>query len=65
MCFFISLVLWLADQVHLISDNTRQHSICYGALRNFAPATVTFISNHLPFLKGELAQVEHFFDSLN
>jgi len=64
MCFFISLVLWLANQVHLIPDDVKIHSVIYKALNHFASDTLTFMSNHLPYVKGEIADIEKFFDKI-
>jgi membrane protein required for colicin V production len=64
MCFFISLVLWLINQVHLIPDDVKDHSVVYKALNHFASDTLTFLSNYLPYVKGEISEIEQFFDKL-
>jgi membrane protein required for colicin V production len=65
MCFFISLVFWLADLVHLIPKDAKDHSFVYQALHHFASDIITFLSNHIPVVKGELSQIEQYFDKLH
>jgi len=64
MCFFISLVLWLINQAHLIPEDVKEHSVMYKALNHFASDSITFMSNQLPYVKGEISQIEKFFDGL-
>jgi membrane protein required for colicin V production len=65
MCFFISLVFWMLDLAHLVPKETKDQSITYKALHHFAADTITFLSNHIPVVKGEIDQVEHFFDKVH
>jgi membrane protein required for colicin V production len=62
VCFFISLVFWMADLVHLIPSDAKEHSYTWQALHSFAADTIRYISNHIPFVKGEIEQIEKYFD---
>jgi membrane protein required for colicin V production len=64
MCFIISLIFWLANQVHLIPKSAKTQSYAYQALNHFASDSITFISNHLPYVKGEVSQIENYFDGI-
>jgi membrane protein required for colicin V production len=64
MCFFISLFFWLADMVHLIPKQSENQSFVYKALNNLAPGFFSWVSYHLPWVKGEVGQIETFFGNL-
>ena len=61
MCFFISLVFWLADQVHLIPKSAESQSFTYKTLNHFASNAITWTSDRLPWVKGEMQQIEQYF----
>ena len=64
MCFFISLFFWLADMVHLIPKQSESQSVVYKAIHNFAPSFFAWVSDALPWVKGEIAEIEKFFGNL-
>jgi membrane protein required for colicin V production len=64
MCFLLSMVLWLADRVNLIPEHVKTASLFYNVINGFAPKTISFISAHLPYVKGLISNTESFFDKL-
>lgn len=64
VCLLISLFFWLADMVHLIPKQTENQSYTYNALHNFASRFIGWISDYLPWVKGEINQIETFFANL-
>ena len=65
MCLLISLFFWLADLIYLIPKDAEQQSYLYKVLHNFAPDFIAWISDRLPWVKGEINQVEIFFKSIS
>ena len=61
-CFFLSLLFWLADRVHLLPEKVRDTSFIYKQIKDFAPWVISFVSAHIPFMKDLLGRVEAFFD---
>jgi len=61
-CFFLSLLFWLADRVHLLPEKVRDTSFIYKQINGFAPWVIGFVSAHIPFMKDLLNKVEGFFD---
>jgi len=64
MCLLISLFFWLADLVHLIPKSTENQSYIYKALHSFASTFIGWISDYIPWVKGEINQIETFFANL-
>jgi membrane protein required for colicin V production len=64
MCIMISLFFWLADMIHLIPKSTENQSYIYKALHGFATGFIGWLSDYLPWVKGEIDQIEAFFGNL-
>ena len=64
MCFLISLCFWLIDLVHLVPKASEEQSVVYRAIHGFAPTFFKWASDMLPWVKGEVAQIENFFGNL-
>jgi len=64
MCLLISLFFWLADMVHLIPKSAENQSYTYKALHGFASGFIAWLSDYIPWVKGEVSQVETFFANL-
>lgn len=61
MCFFISLIFWLADMTRIIPKETENGSFTYKTLYHFAPKVISWLSDRTPWIRGEIEQIEHFF----
>lgn len=64
MCFLLSMILWLADRVNLIPESTKAASLFYKVINGFAPHIISFISAHLPYVKGMITGAENFFEKI-
>ena len=64
MCLLISLFFWLADMVHLIPKPTENQSYTYNVLHNFGSVCLAWLSDYIPWVKGEIGQIEKFFGNL-
>jgi len=62
---FWSSVLWLGNQMHLISPETKTYSRTYAYLEPLAPYVFEHISKLLPFAKDVFKDLQHFFDHVN
>jgi membrane protein required for colicin V production len=63
--FVWSCCLWIADQVHMIAPETRAASHTYSLFSPVAPWVFAHIGAVLPFAKGLLTDLKHFFDGVN
>ena len=63
-CILISLFFWLADMVHLIPKSTESESYTYKALHSFASVFFAWLSDYIPWVKGEINQIETYFSNL-
>src|SRR6185437_1151312 len=64
MCLLISLFFWIEDMVHLIPKSTESQSYTYGVLHNFGSVFLAWFSDYIPWVKGEVGQIEKFFGNL-
>ncbi len=58
-----STVLWIANQMHLISPETIATSKTYGWLQPVAPWLFEHIGRHWSFVKDIFADLQHFFSN--
>jgi len=60
-----SSLLWLGDQLHLISPETKLHSQTYSYFIGIAPWVYERVGLLLPFAKNVFTELELFFEKLN
>ena len=60
-----SSLLWIANQMHLISPETKVYSRTYTYLEPLAPWVFQHIGKLLPFAKDVFANLKEFFDNVN
>jgi len=62
--FIYSVVLFYAEQLHLIKEGTIKASLTYNEIKPLAPKITNALGWLLPFFKNMFAELESFFDSL-
>jgi len=60
-----SSLMWIANQMHIISPETIAASKTYSWLSALAPWFFEHIGKLLPFAKNVFADLQHFFDGVN
>lgn len=60
-----SSCLWVADQAHLISPETKAGSVTYTRFQPVAPFVFARVGAVLPFARDVFSDLEHFFDGVN
>ncbi len=60
---FFSIVLFYAEHLGLLSDDTIRNSQTYGFIAPLAPAVIDALGSVMPFFKGLFQQLESFFDN--
>jgi membrane protein required for colicin V production len=61
----LSVLLFYAVQVHIVSDKTVASSVSYTFIRPWGPAVIDEFGKFVPFFKGMFAQLEDFFGRLH
>ncbi|HEX9514293.1 MAG TPA: CvpA family protein [Puia sp.] len=61
----LSVLLFYAVQVHLISGATLSSSVTYSFIRPWGPVVIDGFGKFVPFFKGMFAQLEDFFGRLH
>jgi len=61
----LSVLLFYAIQLRLISGSTLASSITYSFIRPWGPVVIDGFGSLIPFFKGMFTQLEDFFDHLN
>ena len=61
----LSVLLFYAVQVHLISASTRMASITYPVIRPWGPVVIEAFGKLVPLFKGMFTQLEEFFGQLH
>jgi membrane protein required for colicin V production len=61
----LSVLLFYAVQVHLISASTRMASITYPVIRPWGPVVIEGFGRLVPLFKGMFTQLEEFFGRLH
>jgi membrane protein required for colicin V production len=61
----LSVLLFYAVQVHLISASTRMASITYPVIRPWGPVVIEGFGKLVPLFKGMFTQLEEFFGQLH
>lgn len=62
--FVFSIILFYADQLHLLRPETREASVAYPTLSLLGPKVINGLGVVLPFFKDMFAQLETFFEAL-
>jgi membrane protein required for colicin V production len=57
----LSVLLFYAVQVHLVSDATLTSSVIYPPIRSWGPRVIDEFGRFVPWFKGMFAQLEDFF----
>lgn len=57
-----SVITWIMDGAHLISENTKEKSIIYPVITKIAPNVVNTFKTIAPFLKESFDKLEIFFN---
>lgn len=60
-----SSVLWISNQMHLLSPETIAYSKTYVYIAPLAPWVFDHIGTLLPFAKNVFSDLQHFFDHVN
>jgi membrane protein required for colicin V production len=60
-----SSVLWLCNQMHLLSPETKAYSKTYSYVEPLAPWAFDKVGKLLPFAKDVFSDLQQFFDDLN
>lgn len=63
--FIFSIVLFYADQLHIIRPETSQTSTTYPFIYPIAPVVMDALGSLLPFFKNMFTELENFFDHLS
>jgi membrane protein required for colicin V production len=63
--FIFSIVLFYADQLHIVKPQTTQISITYPFIYPLAPLVMETLGNIVPLFKNMFAELENFFDHLS
>jgi membrane protein required for colicin V production len=61
----LSILLFYALQVHVVSRTTASSSVVYAAIRSWGPAVIDELGKIIPFFKGMFVQLEKFFGHLS
>jgi membrane protein required for colicin V production len=61
----LSVLLFYALQVHMLSAATVRSSLTYPFIRPWGPAVIDEFGKFVPFFKGMFAQLENFFGDLS
>lgn len=68
-CVIITLIfstlIWLLNQVSLITPEMKSDSQTYPALESIAPVTIDFFSQLMPFFQGMFDSLERMFEQLS
>jgi membrane protein required for colicin V production len=59
-----SIVLFYADQVHLINDDAKQKSVSYTYVQPWGPGIINSMGSVVPFFKGMFSELQNFFDGV-
>lgn len=62
--FVFSVILFYANQLHLISESAKSQSHSYSLLQPLAPRIIEGIGQIIPFIKDVFKDLEHFFNQL-
>lgn len=62
--FIFSIILFYAEQLHIIKPETAQASVTYPYLRPLAPKIINGIGVVFPFFKNMFAELLHFFQNM-
>lgn len=62
--FIFSTLLWLFNQVNLISPEIKVSSYAYPLIEPLAPAVINTVGELIPFIKGTFQSLESFFEEL-
>lgn len=57
----LSILLFYASEIHLLSAHTMKASITYPFLRSWGPVVIDHTGKLIPFFKGMFVQLEDFF----
>jgi len=60
----LSVLLFYAVQVHLVSAGTLSSSVTYSFIRPWGPVVINEFGKFVPWFKGMFAQLEDFFGHL-
>jgi membrane protein required for colicin V production len=63
--FIFSIILFYAGQLHILKQNTLEHSIVYPYIQPLAPKVIDALSYILPFFKNMFAELESFFEGMS
>ena len=63
--FIFSVILFYADQLHLIKPETMQTSIAYPYLKPLGPKIIDALAYVLPWFRNMFDELEHFFEGLS
>ena len=63
--FIFSIILFYADQLHILKQDTLEHSVVYPYIQPLAPKVIDALSYVLPFFKNMFAELESFFEAMS
>ncbi len=62
--FIFSIILFYADQLNLVKEETMETSVAYPYIRPLGPKFVGTLGHILPFFKNMFSELEMFFDGV-
>ncbi|MEJ7913326.1 MAG: CvpA family protein, partial [Chitinophagaceae bacterium] len=63
--FIYSVILFYADSLHLVCNNTRATSVTYPFLKPLGPMVINILGVVFPFFKNMFYELTEFFDTLS
>jgi len=60
-----SILLFYADQVHLLKAETKEKSVTYTYVSPFGPKAINIFGTIIPFFKNMFVELENFFDGIS
>lgn len=65
ICVACSVIYWLCGQLGILNEDTKNGSLSYRWLHNWAPVIFSFIQKLFPFLSDTFTDLKHYFERLN
>ena len=59
-----SFLIWLTEQIDVISPGIKEKSLSYKYFKDIAPAVIGLVSSWVPYFRDTISQIEDFFDQL-
>lgn len=60
----ISIIYWLSEQGHFLSEHFKSTSVSYDLLANLAPGIIGFLTDQMPYFRELINEAEIYFEQL-